>query len=82
MRNIYLLKDLAAISGNSIHTIKYYLKLGLFKEFGRSPTTRFRYFSDDALEKLKMIRSLRKANISLKDIKEKISHELLQNTRP
>ena len=79
MHNVYLLKDLATISGNSIHTIKYYLKLGLFKEFGRSPTTRFRYFSDESLEKLKMIRSLRKSNISLKDIKRELSDELLQN---
>ena len=81
MRNIYLLKDLATISGHSIHTIKYYLKLGLFKEFGRSPTTGFRYFSDESLEKLKIIRTLRKSNTSLKDIKKELADELLQNSR-
>ena len=81
MRNIYLLKDLAAISGNSIHTIKYYLKLGLFKEFGRSQTTRFRYFNDDALDALKTIRSRRRSRVSLKDIKRELSDELLQNSR-
>lgn len=66
--NIYLLKDLARLSGYSIHTIKYYLKLGLIKEFGRSPETRFRYFDDSTLENLRKIRTLRKQGKSIKEI--------------
>lgn len=72
VKNIYLVKDLASISGNSVYTIKYYIKFGLIEAFGRSPTTGFRYFSDDALKRLKKIRDLRRNKISLSEIKREI----------
>ncbi len=72
-QNIYLIKDLARISGYSIYTIKYYLKIGLLKERSRSPETRYRYFDDTTIETLKKIRELRRARKSIKEIK----HELL-----
>jgi DNA-binding transcriptional MerR regulator len=68
--NIYLIKDIARLSGLSIHTVKYYLKLALVKEEGRSPETNFRYFNDSTILRLKEIRRLRKDNISLRKIKE------------
>ena len=71
--NLYLLKDIARMSGCSIHTVKYYLKIGLLKERGRSPETGFRYFDDTTLEQLKGIRALRRQGKSIKEIK----HELL-----
>lgn len=67
--NIYLIKDLARITGYSIHTIKYYLKIGLIKEVSRSPETRFRYFDDSTIKRLKDIRLLRKEGKSIKEIK-------------
>jgi DNA-binding transcriptional MerR regulator len=70
MLNIYLIKDLARLTGYSIHTLKYYLKIGLIKEVSRSPETRFRYFDDSTIEWLKRIRSLRKEGKSIKEIKE------------
>ena len=70
MRKIYLMKDLAGLSGHSIHTIKYYLKLGLIKEIGRSPETNFRYFDNTNLDVLNRIRALRRENRSLAEIKE------------
>jgi len=70
MGNIYLIKDLAGISGFSIYTIKYYLKIGLIKEVDRSPETNFRYFSDSTVEQLQKIRKLRKEAKSIKQIKE------------
>ncbi len=73
MSNTYLIKDLARLTGYSIYTLKYYLKIGLFKEVGRSPETRFRYFDDSTVEKLKKIHALRKEGKSL----EKIKNELL-----
>lgn len=73
MKNVYLIKDLALITGQSIHTIKYYLKIGLIKESGRSPETNFRYFDDSTVEQLKKIRSLRKQKTSIKKIKESLS---------
>lgn len=66
---MYLLKDLAAISGYSIHTIKYYLKIGLIKETGRSPQTNFRYFDDSTVERLKKIRALRRQKKSISEIR-------------
>ena len=71
--NTYLIKDLAVLSGYSIHTLKFYLKIGLFKEASRSPETGFRYFDDSTVQLLRRIRDLRKVGKSLKDIR----HELL-----
>lgn len=68
MRNIYLLKDLSKISGVSTHTLKFYLKLGLLKEIGRSPSTKFRYFDDSSCERLVEIRKLQSQQFSLKEI--------------
>ena len=70
MRNIYLLKDLSKKSGFSKYTLKYYLRLGLFKEIGRSPTTNFRYFDDTSFDQLMKIRSLRKKNLKLREIQQ------------
>ena len=77
MDRLLLLKDVAQISGQSIHTVKYYLKIGLLKEAGRSPETRFRYFDQFSLQRLTRIRSLRKQNKSIKEIQEILSNELL-----
>lgn len=72
MKNIYLVKDLSHLSGQSTYTIKYYLKIGLLREIGRGPATNFRYFDDTSLEALKRIRNLRCENKSLREIKEAI----------
>ena len=69
-KDIYLIKDLSHLSGLSIYTIKYYLKLGLIKEFGRSPETNFRYFDNSTLEALKKIIAYRRENISLSKIED------------
>ena len=66
--NLYLMKDLSRISGHSIYTLKFYLKLGLIQEVGRSPETRFRYFDDTTVEQLAHIRALRKQQKSLEEI--------------
>ncbi len=70
VQNVYLLKDLSRLSGHSIHTIKFYLKIGLIKEIGRSPQTRFRYFDDGTLQQLSRVRSLRKEGRSLMEIQQ------------
>ncbi|MBU4375974.1 MAG: MerR family transcriptional regulator [Candidatus Omnitrophica bacterium] len=69
MKNIYLLKDVAKISGHSAYTLKYYLKLGIIKEIGRSPDTNFRFFDDSTVDALSKIREMRLKNMSLKEIK-------------
>lgn len=68
--NIYLIKDLSRLSGHSVHTLKFYLKLGLIHEVGRSPETRFRYFDQSTLDRLSAIRNLRKERKSLHEIAE------------
>ena len=70
--NVYLIKDLARLTGYSVYTIKYYLKIGLIKERNRSPETRYRYFDDSTVETLKKIHSLRKENMSIKEIKNEL----------
>ncbi|MBN2097039.1 MAG: MerR family transcriptional regulator [Candidatus Omnitrophica bacterium] len=75
MNNLFLIKDLAHVSGQSIHTIKYYLKIKLFNEIGRSPETRFRYFDQSSLKKLLRIRRLRKQNKSIREIQELLNHD-------
>ncbi len=70
MDNIYLIKDLATITGLSIYTIKYYLKMGLIEESGRSPETNFRYFDDSTVRRLKKIRELRTQKLSLQKIRD------------
>lgn len=70
MKEIYLVKDLARLSGHTVHTVKYYLNLGIIKEIGRSPETNFRYFDNSTLNRLQKIRSFRKENKSLAEIKE------------
>ena len=70
MREKYLIKDLARFSGHTIYTVKYYLNLGIIKEIGRSPETNFRYFDNSTLNRLQKIRSFRKENKSLAEIKE------------
>ena len=61
------------MSGQSVHTLKYYLQLGLFQEMGRSPTTNFRYFDDLTLDRLRQIRKLKKEKLSLNQIKEMLA---------
>lgn len=73
MQNIYLIKDLAKLSGHSTHAIKFYCRLGLIKEIGRSPATNFRYFDDTSFKRLKKIDTLKKRNLTLKKI-----HQMLE----
>ena len=75
IENVYLIKDLAQITGFSVDTIKYYSKLGLIKEDGRSPGTNFRYFGDKAAKRLQKIRQLRTQGHSLKEIHALIARE-------
>ena len=73
--NLYLIKDLSRLSGHSIYTLKFYLKLGLIKESGRSPETRFRYFDDTTLAQLSQIRAWRKHHKSLSEISRFLNTE-------
>jgi len=75
MKSIYLIKDLAKVSGCSTHTLKFYLRLGVLKEIGRSPETNFRYFDDSSYDRLKKIHKLQRKKMSLKEIYRKLEGE-------
>ena len=75
MRYIYLLKDLATETGYSTHTLKYYYRLGLFREMGRSPTTNFRYFDEKTITRLKEIRKMKIGGLSLNEIKQRFERQ-------
>lgn len=70
-----MIKDLARMSGHTVHTVKYYLNLGIIKEIGRSPETKFRYFDNTTLDILRKIRAFRKENKSLAEIKETLERD-------
>ena len=74
MKTVYLIKDLSQTTGLSVYTIKYYLKIGLISEFGRSPGTNFRYFDEQTVDHLKIIRHYREEGKSLKQIKAILSN--------
>ena len=76
--NFFLIKDLSRLSGHSVHTLKFYLKVGLIHEVGRSPETRFRYFDQTTVEQLSRIRSLRKERKSLEEIRQLLPASNLQ----
>ena len=67
-KKIYLVKDIARSSGLSIHTVKYYLKIGLLREMGRSPETNFRYFDETAVQRLEKICALRREGRTIREI--------------
>jgi DNA-binding transcriptional MerR regulator len=75
MQNIYLVKDLAKLSGHSTHAIKFYCRMGLIKEIGRSPSTNFRYFDDSSCKRLRRIEALKKKSLSLREIQRQLDEQ-------
>ncbi|MBK8574561.1 MAG: MerR family transcriptional regulator [Elusimicrobia bacterium] len=73
LKTIYLLKDLARASGHSVYTVEYYLKEGLISEFGRGPSTGYRYFDDRAVRRLARVRGMRKKGFSIDQIKKRMN---------
>ena len=69
---VYLIKDLARLSGHSVYTLKFYLKEGLIREVSRSESTGYRYFDDSTLAQLTQIRGLRKERQSLAQIRQRL----------
>jgi len=76
-KEFYLIKDLSFLTDLSVYTIRYYIKLGLIKEVGRTPATNFKYFDNSTLEALKKIIKLKENNFSL----DKIAHILKSKER-
>ena len=77
--NLYLVKDLARMTGLSIETIKFYLKIKLILEVGRSPETNFRYFDDTTIDRLNNIIELRRSKRSIREIQELLNLKGVSN---
>jgi DNA-binding transcriptional MerR regulator len=71
MKKIYLVKDLARAARHSVYTVEYYLKEGLLREFGRGPSTGYRYFDDRSVKRLRKIRRWRKQGLTIAAIKKR-----------
>ncbi len=75
IHNLYLVKDLARLTGLSIETVKYYLKIGLIFEVGRSPETNYRYFDESTINRVNSIIGLRRDRYPIKKIRELLEPE-------
>ncbi len=69
VKDLLKIGDLAALSGLSVKTIRYYDDLGLLKVAGRSQGN-FRLFEPQALARLVFIRQLQSLGLSLQEIGE------------
>jgi DNA-binding transcriptional MerR regulator len=72
---IYMIGDLARITGLSKHTLNYYLKLELFQPVEQSKRSRYRYFDESTVERLNNIIKLRKQGMPIKLIQRKLAEE-------
>ncbi|MBM3326496.1 MAG: MerR family transcriptional regulator [Calditrichaeota bacterium] len=68
MGDVLLISDLASRTGLSIHTLNYYLQLGLIKAEGRAPRSGYRLFGEDTLRDLERIIELRRRNTPIREI--------------
>jgi MerR family transcriptional regulator, copper efflux regulator len=76
VQKIYMISDLASVTGLSRHTLNFYLNLGLIKESGRTESN-YRFFDQVVVDRLHDIIRLRRAGRTLKQIKA-----LLEGERP
>lgn len=72
---IYMIGDLAKETGLSIHTLNYYLNIGLIKPAGQSERNRYRFFDDSTVELLQQVIELRKQKVSIKKIQRQLAEE-------
>lgn len=74
MRSIYMtIGDVSKIYGISKQTILYYEKLGLFSP-AKIEDNGYRYYTLEECYRLELILSLKKLNLSLKDIQDYVEH--------
>lgn len=75
MKDIYLIKDLAFVTGYSVETLKFYLKIGLIREVARGVETNFRFFDNSTVERLRLIRQFRVQGNTIEQIQLKIAQQ-------
>ena len=68
MQKIYMISDLASVTGLSRHTLNFYLNLGLIEESGRTESN-YRFFDQTVVDRLHRIIYLRHKGLTLQQIK-------------
>ena len=76
MQKIYMISDLASVTGLSRYTLNFYLKLGLIEESGRTESN-YRFFDQTVVDRLHRIICLRHKDLTLQQIKA-----LLEGDKP
>lgn len=69
--------ELAHKAGVNVQTVRYYEREGLLPEAHRWPDSGYRDFDDDALLRLRFIRSAKDLGFTLREIKELIEMRVL-----
>lgn len=68
---MYLISQLSLMCGVPVHTIRYYEKFGLLKAKRKSRgSNNYRYYDDEAMERLQMIEEGKSIGMSLTELKE------------
>ena len=67
----YKIGELAELAGVSRRTIDYYTNLGLLKP--ERSESGYRYYTEDCLQRLKLIESMKSQRLTLDEIKERMS---------
>ncbi|WP_157805828.1 MULTISPECIES: MerR family transcriptional regulator [Bacillaceae] len=68
--NIYRIGQLAELANVSRRTIDYYTQLGMLNY--EKTGSRYRYYTEDALNRLQMINRYKEQNMPLNEIKERL----------
>ena len=68
MENYFKIGDVAEAKGFTIHTLRYYDKIGLIKPAYVDPETNYRYYSSQQLYKLEVIKYLKALDVSNEDL--------------
>jgi DNA-binding transcriptional MerR regulator len=74
VQKIYMISDLASVTGVSRHTLNFYLKIGLIEESGRTESN-YRFFDQTVVDRLKCINRLRQEGHTLSEIKALLEGE-------
>lgn len=69
--------DLANKAGVNVQTVRYYEREGLLTEAHRWPDSGYRDFDDEALLRLRFIRSAKELGFTLREIKELLDLRIL-----
>ena len=68
MQKIYMISDLASVTGLSRYTLNFYLKQGLIEESGRTESN-YRFFDQTVVDRLHHIICMRHKGLTLQQIK-------------